>query len=85
MKLDSVWSIEVKAIMQFRKMASFVKAMRIGLIEKYLNNKRNKEVEKKIGDKREDYLGKIFSFPRQTTYKKTKLIKKKKNPHKKRT
>ena len=47
MKLDSVWSIEVKAILQFRKMASFVKARRIGLIEKYLHNKRNKEVEKK--------------------------------------
>ena len=81
MKLDSVWSIEVKAILQFRKMASFVKARRIGLIEKYVNNKRNKEVEKKIGVKREDYLGKIFSFPRQTTCKKQNL----KNPHKKRT
>ena len=52
-------------------MAYFVKVKRIGSIEKYLNNKRNKEVEKKIWDKREYYLGKttIFSFPRQTTYK----------------
>ena len=48
MKLDGVRSIEVKAILQFRKMTSFVKARRIGLIEKCLNNKRNKEVEKKI-------------------------------------
>ena len=45
-------------------MASFVKARRIGLIEKYLNNKRNKEVEKKIGVKREDYLGKNFQLPK---------------------
>ena len=64
MKLDSVWSIEVKAILQFRKMASSIKARRIGLIEKYLNNKRNKEVEKKIGVKREDYLGKNFQLPK---------------------
>ena len=36
------------AILQLRMMTSFVKAKRIGLIEKYLNNKRIKEVEKKI-------------------------------------
>ena len=71
MKLDSVWSIEVKAILQFRKMASSVKARRIGLIEKYLNNKRNKEVEKKIGVKREEN----FQLPKTNN-----LSKKKKKP-----
>ena len=48
MNLNSGWSIEVEAILQYRKMTSFLKASRMGLIEKYLNNKRNKEVEKKI-------------------------------------
>ena len=48
MKLDNLWSIEVKVVLQYWKMTNFVKARRINLIEKYYNNNMSKKVEKKI-------------------------------------